>query len=258
MLFDTHCHLTDPAFDPDRELVFDRAREAGVVGMVCIASHPDDGLAALALALAHPDIWSTVGIHPHEAQRFSPEAMDVIRETAETEPRVVALGETGLDHFYDHAPRDIQRRSFEAHLELGVEMDLPAVVHCRNADREMEDMLRNAPPGSRGVLHCFSGDRPLLDAALERGWSVSFGGVITFKRFDGGDLLRAVPADRLLLETDSPYLAPVPFRGKRNEPAHVARVLEVAAELRGEDPDLLAGTTTENARRFFRLGEGRA
>jgi TatD DNase family protein len=258
MLFDTHCHLTDPAFDPDREVVLSRAREAGVVGMVCIASHPDDALAALALARTHPDIWSTVGIHPHEAQRYSPEAMDGIRRTAEAESRVVALGETGLDHFYDHAPRDIQKRSFEAHLALGVELDLPVVVHCRNADREMEAMLRNAPPESRGVLHCFSGDEPLLDVALERGWSVSFGGVVTFKRFEGGDLLRAVPVDRLMLETDSPYLAPVPFRGKRNEPAHVARVLEVAAELRGEDPGVLADTTTENARRFFGLGGGAA
>lgn len=255
MLFDTHCHLTDPAFDPDRELVLDRAREAGVVGMVCIASHPDDARAAVDLARTHPDVWCTAGIHPHEAGRFSPEAMQGIRELAVGESRVVALGETGLDHFYDHAPRDIQRRSFEAHLSLGVELDRPVVVHCRNADRDMEAMLRNAPSGSRGVLHCFSGDEGLLDAALDRGWSASFGGVITFRRFDGADLFRAVPADRLMLETDSPYLAPVPFRGKRNEPAHVARVLTVAAELRGEDPVELAATTTANARRFFGLEE---
>lgn len=258
MLFDTHCHLTDPVFDSDREVVLARAREAGVVGMVCITSHPEDASAALALARRHPDLWCTAGIHPHEAQRFSPDAMEHIRDMAGTEPLVVALGETGLDHFYDHGPRELQRRSFEAHLALGVELDLPVVVHCRNADREMEAMLRNAPPGSRGVLHCFSGDEALLEAALERGWSASFGGVVTFKRFDGAELLRAVPVERLMLETDSPYLAPVPFRGKRNEPAHMARVLEVVAELRGEDPVYLAETTTRNAYRFFGVAGGGA
>jgi len=258
MLFDSHCHLTDPAFDPDRDEVVARAREAGVVGMVTIASNPRDALAGLELARNHPDIWCTAGIHPHQAELYSPAVLDGIRTLALEEGRVVALGETGLDHFYDHAPRELQRISFQAHLLLGVELDLPVVVHCREADREMEAMLRDAPDGSRGVLHCFAGGEALLEVALERGWSISFGGVVTFRRFDGGALLRGVPLDRLMLETDSPYLAPVPFRGKRNEPAHVGRVLEVVAALREEDPVTVGRATTENARRFFGIEGGRA
>ena len=256
MLFDSHCHLTDTAFDSDRDDVVQRAREAGVVGMVTIASNPRDALAGVELARRHPDIWCTAGIHPHEAVLYSPQVMEGIRDLAMEEGRVVALGETGLDHFYDHAPREIQRVSFYAHLVLGVELGLPVVVHCREADREMEAMLRDAPAGSRGVLHCFAGDESLLEVALDLGWSVSFGGVVTFRRFDGGALLRDVPLDRLMLETDSPYLAPVPFRGKRNEPAFVDRVLEAVAALREEDPQGLGRATTENALRFFGLVAG--
>ena len=258
MLFDSHCHLTDTAFDADREDVVQRAREAGVVGMVTIASNPRDALAGVDVARKHPDIWCTAGIHPHEAALYTPHAMEGIRDLATEEGRVVALGETGLDHFYDHAPREIQRVSFYAHLLLGVELGLPVVVHCRDADREMEAMLRDAPAGSRGVLHCFAGDESLLEVALDLGWSVSFGGVVTFRRFDGGSLLRDVPLDRLMLETDSPYLAPVPFRGKRNEPSHIGRVLDAVALVRGEDPEALGRATTENALRFFGLAaEGR-
>lgn len=252
MLVDSHCHLTDRAFEGEREEVVHRAVEAGVGALVTIASTLEDGWEALSLAERFPTVWSTVGIHPHEASGWSPERMHGIRELASGSPRVVALGETGLDHHYDFAPRPLQRRSFEAHLELGVELDLPVVVHCRNAEEEMEAVIRSSPAGSRGVLHCFAGGASLLEAALDRGWFVSFGGIVTFRRYDGADLLRAVPRDRLMLETDSPYLAPVPFRGRRNEPAHIPLVRDAVASILGVGPEEVAAWTTGNAQRFFR------
>lgn len=252
MLVDSHCHLTDRAFEGERGEVVRRAAEAGVGVVVSIASTLEDGRDALSLAERFPSVWSTVGIHPHEASGWSPAMMDGIRELASASSRVVALGETGLDHHYDVAPRAVQLRSFEAHLELGVELDLPVVVHCRNAEEEMEAVIRSSPEGSRGVLHCFAGGPSLLETALERGWFVSFGGIVTFRRYDGADLLRAVPRDRFMLETDSPYLTPVPFRGRRNEPAHIPLVRDVVASILGVTPDEVAAWTTGNARRFFR------
>ncbi len=253
MLVDTHCHLTDPAFDADRGEVIRAAAAAGVGAVVTIASNVQDSRAALALARGHAGVWCSAGIHPHEAGSWSPEAMEAIREIAVGDPRVVALGETGLDHHYELGPRGLQLRSFEDHLALGVELDLPVVVHCRSAEREMESVIRAAPAGSRGVLHCFAGDAPLLAAALDRGWSVSVGGIVTFRRYDGAELLRTVPLDRLMLETDSPYLTPVPFRGKRNEPSRVTLVRDSVAAHLGMTPAEVEARTTRNAAAFFRL-----
>jgi TatD DNase family protein len=250
-LFDSHCHLTDTRFGDDVGEVIDRARRAGVAGMVTIASHPADAAAAASLAGAHPDVWCTAGLHPHEAGRHGGDSLDELRGLLQHE-RIVAVGETGLDYHYDHAPRARQRASFAAQLDLAVELDLPVVVHSRAADADTIDLLR-AVPGARGVLHCFSGGAALLEAGLAAGWYVSFAGLVSFRGYDGGDLLRAVPADRLLAETDSPYLAPVPRRGRRNEPAYVRHVVEAMAGLRGESPDELADRTTENALAFYRL-----
>ncbi len=163
---------------------------------------------------------------------------------------MVGIGETGLDFHYDNAPRVAQAESFRRHLKLGRELGMPVVVHARSADREVAEIIRDVGWG-RGVLHCFSSERPLLDTALSLGWYISFAGVITFSRWNGADLLRSVPLDRLLVETDSPYLAPVPFRGKRNEPAHVRLVAERAAELRGETLSTLAAATTANAHALY-------
>jgi TatD DNase family protein len=251
-MIDSHAHLTDPRFAGEEEEVLRRAREAGVEAVVSIGTTADDSRAAAALAERFPDVFASAGVHPHSAEQATEEAFAAIRELA-ARPRVVAIGETGLDFFYDNAPRRTQREAFARHLRLGVELDLPVVVHAREADEDTAALLREAGPASRGILHCFSSGAALLETALGLGWYVSFAGMITFARYEAADLLRAVPLDRLLVETDSPYLAPVPFRGKRNEPAYVASVARRAAELRGEDAEELAAATARNARLLYRL-----
>ncbi len=256
-LFDSHCHLTDAAFRDDREAVLVRAREAGVERMVSIASTVADARDAVALARSHEGVWCTAGVHPHEAGSadegaLEADVIEAIRLLA-AEPEVVALGETGLDYHYDHAPRDIQRRLFDAHLDLGAELELPVVVHAREADADVAAALINATPGTRGVLHCFTGGEKAFAAARERDWYVSFSGIASFKSFAVADLLREVPPDRLLLETDSPYLAPVPLRGKRNEPAFVRHVAVAVAGHLGEDVRTVAARTTANALALYRI-----
>jgi len=249
-MFDSHCHLTDEKFAADLDAVLERAWQAGLAGLVTIASDAADADAALGIARRDARIRCTAGIHPHVAERATDDDFARIRALAD-EPEVVAIGETGLDFHYDNSPRDVQRRVFERQLAIAADCDLPVVVHSRSADDDTAAMIRNG--SARGVLHCFAGGRALLDAALDADWYVSFAGLITFRRFDGADLLRDVPADRLLLETDSPYLAPVPHRGRRNEPAFVVETCRVAATLRGESFAELAARTTANARRFYGL-----
>ncbi len=249
MLIDSHCHLTDERFRDDVDAVLTRAAKAGVGIMLTVGSDLADSREAAALADRHPAIFASAGIHPHVAAEAG-EGMAEI-ETLAARPRVVALGETGLDYHYDHSPRAVQRALFEAHLDLATRLELPVIVHTREADDDAAAVLRAAPPGVTGVLHCFTGGDALLDAALEAGWYVSFAGVITFRNWTGADQLRRVPADRMLIETDSPYLAPVPHRGKRNEPAFVAEVCRAAAAVLGEDAGALATRTAANARRLF-------
>jgi TatD DNase family protein len=257
-LFDSHCHLTDTAFREDREAVLVRAAGAGVSGLVTVASDVADAGAALALVRARggggerPRMWCTVGVHPHEAAAAGPDALARVRALAR-EAEVVAVGETGLDYHYDHSPRDVQRRFFEAHLALGAELSLPVVVHAREADEDVAAALGAAPPETRGVLHCFTGGERAFTAAMERGWYVSFSGIASFRSFQVPDLLREVPPQRLLVETDSPYLAPVPMRGKRNEPAFVRHVVEAVAAHLGEELETVAARTTANALRFYGL-----
>lgn len=254
MFFDSHCHLTDPAFDDDRDEVLARAREAGVVRMVAVASNPGDTLAGMELARRDTGIRTTAGVHPHEAGSATPEVLSRVRALLDEE-EVVAVGECGLDFFYDNAPRDVQRRVFEAHVGFAADTGLPLVIHSRSADEDMEALIRDLPPGVTGVLHCFTGSDRLLEAALEAGLHVSFTGIVTFGSFAGAHQVRAVPTDRLMVETDSPYLAPVPWRGKRNEPAWVRHVAEAVARLRDESLDELAAHTTANALRFYGLVE---
>ncbi len=249
-MFDSHCHLTDDRFAEDREEVLSRAHATGVRRVVTIASDLADSLAAIKLAAAHSDLWCSVGLHPHEVECAREGDERRIRELAGRE-EVVALGETGLDYFYDNSPRALQREWFGRHLDLAAELALPVVIHARDADRDTMELLDSAVPEITTVLHCFTGGMELLEFGLERGSYVSFSGIVSFGSFDGHEAVRRVPRDRLLVETDSPYLAPVPRRGKRNEPALLPHVIEAVAAIRGEDASDVAEYTSENAARFY-------
>ncbi len=251
-MFDSHCHLTDERFTGDVDAVLGRARDAGVNGLVTIGGGLDDAVAAAALAEQHDSVWCTAGVHPHAAAEQMPGWTERLRELL-AHPRCVAIGEAGLDYFYENSPRAEQRSVFERQLELSAELGLPVVVHSRDAEADTISMIR-AAPAARGVLHCFDAGPALLETALEGGWYVSFAGLVTFKRYERGDLVAAVPDDRLLVETDSPYLAPVPHRGKRNEPAFVARVVERVASFRGADLAETGTMTERNARAFYGIG----
>jgi TatD DNase family protein len=252
-VFDSHCHLTDGRFDEDRAAVLDAALDAGVTRMVTVASNVVDARAAAQLASGHPAIWSTAGVHPHEVGEAGDGDLEAVRDLAATRAEVVAIGETGLDYFYDHSPRGLQRSWFEAQIGIAAELDLPIVIHTREAEDDTIAVLRDAPGSVRKVLHCFTGSMKLLQVGLELDCYVSFAGIITFSKFDGQEAVRAVPGDRLLAETDAPYLAPVPRRGKRNEPAFVKHVLAALADIRGEDVGSVTDATAKNAERFYAL-----
>jgi TatD DNase family protein len=251
-LFDSHLHLTDTSFAEDLPDVLKRASQVGVKGLVTIASNPDDAERAIDLSRVETRVWCSAGLHPHEAEAFDEGVLARIEQLAAA-PEVVAVGETGLDFFYDNSPREPQLRSFEAQLDLAARLDLPAVVHSREADAETAALIKRFRDTAGGVLHCFTGGDGLLEVALDSGWHVSFSGLVTFKKFDAPDRVRRVPDDRLLIETDSPYLAPVPKRGRRNEPAYVAHTCAAVAAIRGVTPEAIAELTTANAAAFYGL-----
>jgi TatD DNase family protein len=251
VLVDAHCHLADGAFDVDRTAVLARAREAGVGHVVVIGESVAGSERALALARATPGLSATAGVHPHEARTWSPEVERRLRELL-TAAATVAVGETGLDYHYDHSPRDAQRTAFESQLSLAAELGRPVVVHARAADDDLAALLRvwgRRVPAV--VLHSFSGGDGLFAAGMEIGAYFSFSGMITFKNWMHHDALTACPPDRLLVETDAPFLAPVPHRGRRNEPAFVHDTAAELARRRGEPLEELARRTSENARRVF-------
>ncbi len=251
---DSHCHLADPAFDVDRDDAVARARSAGAVALVCIGESPAMAARARELAVRHAGfVWYTAGVHPHDAASFDPIGdLEGLRD--EIAQGAIALGECGLDYHYDHSPRDQQRRAFAAQLALAAEYRLPVVVHSREAADDTAAMVREAgAAGVVGILHCFSGPAALADVGLAAGWYVSFSGIITFKKWADDALLRLPPADRLLVESDAPYLAPVPYRGKRNEPAYVSQTVAKLAEARGLSADRLGAVVSENAVRCFNL-----
>jgi TatD DNase family protein len=248
-LVDTHCHLADPAFASDLEDVVARAAAAGVGHVVVIGESPEASARAVALAGRVDRLSATAGLHPHEASRWESGVADWL-ERAVTDERVVAIGETGLDFHYDNAPRDRQAEAFEAQLDLAARAGKPAVVHAREADPTMIAILRGHP-GAVAVMHSFSGGSDFLDAAVGLGHYVSWSGMVTFKSWRNDDLVRRVPPERLLLETDAPYLAPVPHRGRRNEPAFLVATARRLADLLGTSLDRLAEITTGNALRVF-------
>ena len=251
---DSHAHLADSAFDADRDAVIVRARECGCRAIICIGASVADAGRAVDLAREHPGfVFATAGVHPHDAAAFDA-ARDADAIRAAVRAGAVAIGECGLDYHYDHSPRDVQRRVFATHIGLARELARPLVVHTREAEADTLACLKDAASaGVPGVLHCFSGGPALAEAALAAGWYVSFSGIVTFKKWDGGELVRLVPDDRLLVETDAPYLAPVPFRGKRNEPAYVREVVVRLAAVRGWTPHETGALVTANAARCFGL-----
>lgn len=255
-LVDSHCHLDFPDFAEDLEEVMARAGRAGVSRMVTIGTYLSRMAPIFALAERFPEVWCTVGVHPHNVAEELTEATEERLEALLTHPRVVGIGETGLDYFYDKSPRPAQQESFRRHIRVAMRSGLPLVVHTRDAEDDTMRLLREETAGGApvcGLLHCFSGSAALADAALDFGFYLSFSGILSFKKTDA---LRAVaartPLERILVETDAPYLAPVPHRGKRNEPAYVAHTAALLAELKGVPLATLAAATTANFERLFR------
>jgi len=249
MLVDSHCHLDFPDFAPERDAVIARAFAAGIGTMLTICTRLDQFDGVRAIAENEPRIWCSVGAHPHEAADHG----DLVAErliALTAHPRVVGIGETGLDFHYDLSPREVQERVFRAHIAASQATGLPLIIHTREADAETAAILAAEKPPP-GVLHCFTGGRALAEAALDLGFYISISGIVTFRNAeDLRAIVRDVPLDRMLVETDAPYLAPVPYRGKRNEPAFVAATASFIAALKGIEEEAFIAATTAN---FFRL-----
>jgi len=254
---DSHAHLDDPGFDVDREAVIERARAAGLQYLLSVGGSrgPEELASSIRLSEWHDWIYATVGVHPHEAKHLDEKALEGLRTLAR-HPKVVAIGEIGLDYYYDHSPLDSQRQAFVRQLELGHELKLPIVIHCRDAWNDLREIVARdwTSTGLGGVLHCFTGSRQDAFRFLDWGFLISFAGIVTFnKANDLRAVAREVPLDRLLTETDSPYVAPAPYRGKRNEPAYVREVTRKLAELRQIPEEEMGQRAVENFTRFFKL-----
>jgi TatD DNase family protein len=254
-LFDTHAHLDQPEFDDDRDAMIARARHAGVTGMLAVGITAETSRACVALAGQHDGLYAAVGIQPNYCGAAAADDWDRVLKMLE-EPKVVALGETGLDRYWDYSPWPVQQDYFDRHLRLSHERGLPFVVHSRECDADILAMLREARRRGplAGVMHSFTGDAATAAECVELGLYISFAGMVTFKKSAAlREVAVTIPEDRLLIETDSPYLAPHPLRGKRNEPANLVHTAQVLAEVRGQTLDEFAGQTTANARRWLRL-----
>ncbi len=252
MLVDSHCHLDFPDFASELDAVVARARDIGIGRMVTISTRVRKHTQVLAIAEKFPDVFCSVGTHPHYAhEELDIDAQALVKIAQH--PKVVAIGEAGLDYHYDNSPRDAQEQGFRQHIAAARETGLPLVIHAREADADVARILKeeSGKGAFPAVLHCFTGGRDLAFAAVDLGHYVSFTGILTFKNSQAlRDIAAALPAERVLVETDAPYLAPLPFRGKRNEPSYVIETAKVLAATRGVSSDAIAGQTTEN---FFRL-----
>jgi TatD DNase family protein len=256
-LVDSHAHIDFPQFAEDREAMLERARAAGVTTLLAIGSGP--GPEKMDCALPYADqydwIYATVGVHPHEAKQVGPEHLQELARLAK-HPKVIAWGEIGLDYFYDHSPRDVQERVFREQMTLAEEAKLPIIIHCRDAWPDCLRLIEEAwsPTGLGGILHCFTGTLDEARRGLDAGFMISFAGNSTYPKTQNiRDVARDIPMDRMLIETDAPFLAPQPYRGKRNEPAYVAEVARTLASVRNLSPEEVAESTAANFRRFFRL-----
>jgi len=259
MFVDSHAHIDGTEFDSDREQVIQRARDAGVSAILNIGTgDPHSGALerAVELAEAHADIYTAIGIHPHDARFYDDAAEQLIIKLSTQSSRVIAWGEIGLDFHYDNSPREVQMRVFQRQLQLAGEAKLPVIIHTREAEPETVDILKSQVAGGNppGIMHCFSGSSWLAQQAIDLGFYLSFSGIVTFKKAEElRTIAKQVPLDRLLIETDCPFLAPVPYRGKRNEPAYVVEVARCLADLHEKTIDEMGQITSENFVRLFNL-----
>ncbi len=259
LLFDSHCHLDPETYGGDAgvDAVIATARAAGVGRMLTVGSGYGEGAAARAVAVArrHPDVWASVGVHPHDAAVWT-DAVEAALVTLAADPRVVAWGEVGLDFFYDNSPRDVQRRVLRRQIRIALDLELPLIIHDRDSGGETFAILEEEGAfGGAGVLyHCYAGNVAFMHRLVAAGGYLSIPGVVTYKKsLDTQAVAAAAPLERILIETDAPFLTPEPLRGRRNEPCHVGLTADAVAHLRGLDFETLAEATSENARRFFRL-----
>ena len=253
-LFDTHAHLLDEHFDPDREELIRSLPERGVVGFVEACCRETDLPGMENLLKACPYAWGSAGIHPEYAEEFTDATIDHLREALKGE-RMVAVGEIGLDyHYEDGAPRDVQKRAFAEQVRLAKELGLPVIIHDRDAHGDMLDILRAERQGLSGIMHCFSGSYEMAKDCMDYGLFIAFGGAVTFKNArKQREIASKIPLDRLLMETDCPYMTPEPFRGKRNDPGLISNTLRVLSEIRGMEEEALSQILLQNALRVFQL-----
>ncbi|MBX7152210.1 TatD family hydrolase [bacterium] len=255
MFFDTHAHLDYDLFDADREEMIRRAFEGGVSRVVTIGTDVDSAQRAIRLAENYPNVYAAVGLHPTDARKFDDAMIDVFRQMA-LYKKIVAIGEIGLDYYWKETPQEIQHHVFRKMIRLAEDLDKPIVIHNREASDDVIRILQEERSSRlRGIMHCFSGDEKLLEASLDLNFFISFAGNLTYKKSALPEIVKKVPADRLLIETDAPFLTPVPYRGKRNEPAYVRYTAEKLAEILGKNIDDIARITSENAAKIFQLSD---
>ena len=261
MIFiDSHCHIDGEAFDADRDEVVERARSVGVKAMLNIGTgnpHGDDFKKAVAVAESYENVFASVGVHPHDAKTYDDKAENHLIELVKSSKKIIAWGEIGLDFYYDHSPRDVQIEVFRRQIRTARELNLPIIIHSRDANDETVEILREECSDQNfrgGIMHCFGGSAEMAQDVLEIGFLISFAGNVTFKKADSlRDAARVVPFEKLLIETDCPFLTPVPFRGKRNEPSFVVHTAKFLAEFYGIELEKLANQTTDNFVDFFEL-----
>lgn len=259
MFIDSHAHIDGAEFDADRDEMIARARAAGVGAILNVGTgdpHSGNLERAVTIAERYENVFAAVGVHPHDARLFDEHAAQRLQELIKRSPRVIAWGEIGLDFYYDHSPREVQREVFARQLRMARALDLPVIIHAREADEEVVALLRaewsGATPG--GIMHCFGGSYEMAESVLELGFMISFAGNVTFKKAEAlREVARRIPLRRLLMETDCPFLTPVPFRGRRNEPAHVVETARCLAALHGLEVEELGRITTANFSSFFNL-----
>ena len=253
MLFDTHVHMNDPAFDADRDELIASFPEKGVALAMNVGCSLNSSYDAIALAEKFPHIYAAVGTHPDAANEVNEEVIETYRKLCKLHPKVKAIGEIGLDYYYEDIPRDIQKKAFAMQLELARELDLPVVVHERDAHDDGMTMIKQFPT-VKGVFHCYSGSAEMARQLVKLGWYIGFTGVLTFKNARKAvETAKAIPLDRIVIETDCPFMSPEPFRGKRNDPTRVYRMAEALAQIRGISVEEAEAATFENGKRLYRI-----